>query len=215
MVTQTGIDVAPAGRSARKHQAILQAGQELFLRKGFDRTTMDEVAALARVSKQTVYKHFADKEQLFTAIIETEIDAAEDVTHDQVAALGTSDDLERDLRAFARQHVVDVTSHEVVTMRRIVIAEAERFPELARTWYSSGPGRAHEVLAEQLAQLHRRGLLEVPDPALAAQQLNWLIISIPLNEATFTGEPIAFDDADLQRYADAAIDVFLAAYRRP
>ena len=112
-----------------------------------------------------------------------------------------------------RYRHLDVTSPDVVTMRRIVIAQAERFPALARTWYASGPARAHEVLTEQLTQLHRRGLLHVPEPALAAQQLNWLIISIPLNEATFSSEPIAFDDALLRRYADSAVDVFLAAYR--
>ena len=142
------------------HLAILDSGRPLFLRRGFDRTTMDEVAALAGVSKQTVYKHFADKQSLFTALIVGEIDATERITHDHVTALGRSDDIEADLRHFARQHVRDVTAPHVVRMRRIVIAEAERLPELARTWHGR-PGRAHEALAEQIATLTRRGLLRV------------------------------------------------------
>ena len=204
---------APAGRSARKHQAILDSGRQLFLRRGFDRTTMDEVAALAGVSKQTVYKHFADKQSLFTALIVGEIDAAERITHDHVTALGRSDDVEADLRHFARQHVREVTAPHVVRMRRIVIAEAERFPELARTWYEHGPGRAHEALAEQIAALTRRGLLRVEDPSLAAQQLNWLIVSIPFNEAMFSGVDVEFDPRRLDRFADDGVAMFLSAYR--
>ena len=207
------IDTAMSGRSARKHAAILGAGQQLFLQKGFARTTMDEVAATAQVSKPTVYSHFADKESLFTAIVTAEIDSAELLTHDQVAALGDSLDIERDLRRFARRHVRDVTQPHVVRLRRMVIAEAEQFPELARAWYASGPERAHRTLAAQLEQLHRRGLLDVRDPSLAAQHLNWLIISIPLNEAMFSGESITFEQRRLQRYADEAVRVFLAAYR--
>ncbi len=59
----------PAGRSARKRQAIMEAATALFLRDGYRNTSMDQVAADAAVSKQTVYKHFADKEQLFREIV--------------------------------------------------------------------------------------------------------------------------------------------------
>ena len=205
------MDAEGSTRSERKHRAILTAGQELFLGKGFDRTTMDEVAARAQVSKQTVYKHFADKEQLFTAIIAAEIAAAEEITRDDVAALGASVEIERDLRRFARQHIRDVVRPEIVTMRRIVIGEADRFPELARSWYEAGPARAHHLLAEQLAVLHDRKVLDVRDPMIAAQQLNWLIIASPLHEAMF-GVPIVHDDESMDRVADEAVRVFLAAY---
>ncbi|HEY6478067.1 MAG TPA: helix-turn-helix domain-containing protein, partial [Polyangia bacterium] len=58
---------AETGRSARKRQAIMEAATTLFLRDGYRNTSMDQVAADAAVSKQTVYKQFADKEQLFRA----------------------------------------------------------------------------------------------------------------------------------------------------
>jgi AcrR family transcriptional regulator len=54
------------GRSARKRSAILEAATTVFLDNGYLGTSMDEIAALARVSKQTVYKHFADKERLLS-----------------------------------------------------------------------------------------------------------------------------------------------------
>jgi TetR/AcrR family transcriptional regulator, mexJK operon transcriptional repressor len=200
------------GRSARKRRAIMAAARTLFLGRGYGGTSMDEVAALAAVSKQTVYKHFVDKERLFTAIITGDISATEALTHAMVTALPDTDDLEGDLRQFARRHIVAVTQPHLIQLRRIMIAEAERFPELARTWYASGPERAHATLAEQLHALARRGLLRVDDPLLAAQHLNWLILSIPLNKAMFHGSDIEFTPGELERYADEGVRVFLAAY---
>jgi TetR/AcrR family transcriptional repressor of mexJK operon len=203
---------ADEGRSARKHRAITDAARTVFLRKGYGGASMDEVAALAAVSKQTVYKHFADKQRLFTAIITGDIDATESLTHTMVAALSESEDVERDLRAFARRHVAEVTQPHLIRLRRIIIAEAERFPELARTWYANGPERAHATLAEQFGALERRGLLRLDDPLLAAQHFNWLVLSIPLNKAMFDGGDTEFAPGELDRCADEGVRVFLAAY---
>jgi len=202
----------PTGRTARKRRAILDAAQSTFLSKGYDGTTMDEIATRAAVSKQTVYKQFVDKQQLFAAIVTGEIAAAETSTHDIVESLGSSDDLEADLRRFARRHIVDVTQPHLLQLRRIVIAEAERFPDLARTWHEAGPERAHANLAIQLERLAERGLLVADDALLAAQHLNWLIIAIPLNTANFFGNNTAFTHKQLHRYADEGVRVFLAAY---
>mgnify|MGYP006392031535 CR=1 FL=1 len=60
---------AESGRSARKHRAIMEAATTVFLRSGYLGTSMDEIAALAEVSKQTVYKHFGSKEQLFVELV--------------------------------------------------------------------------------------------------------------------------------------------------
>jgi len=206
---------AESGRSARKHRAIMDAARTVFLRKGYDGASMDEVAALAAVSKQTVYKHFADKKRLFTAIITGDISATETLTHGMVAALPDSEDIEKDLRQFARRHITDVTQPHLIQLRRIIIAEAERFPELAQTWYASGPERAHATLADQFHALARRGLLRVDDPLLAAQHFNWLILSIPLNKAMFHGGDTEFTPNELERYADEGVRVFLAAYGTP
>ena len=65
-------------RSARKRTAILEAATTVFLRKGYLGTSMDEIAALAAVSKQTVYKHFADKQRLFSEIVTSTVDEAGD-----------------------------------------------------------------------------------------------------------------------------------------
>jgi AcrR family transcriptional regulator len=191
----------------------VEAARTLFLANGYSGTSMDDVAARAAVSKQTVYKHFADKERLFTAIITGDIEETEGLTRSLVDALPQTQDLERDLREFARRHVVDVMQPHLVRMRRILIGEADRFPELASAWYARGPERAHTTFAAWFTALAERGLLRVPDPLLAAEHFNWLILSIPLNRAMFsdTEEPAA----RLEYYADEAVRVFLAAYAVP
>jgi TetR/AcrR family transcriptional repressor of mexJK operon len=211
----TGDGFAEPGRSARKRRAIMEAARTVFLRNGYGGASMDEVAALAAVSKQTVYKHFANKKQLFTAIITGDISATEALTHAMVAALAGSAAVEQDLRHFARRHLLDVMQPHLVQLRRVVIAEADRFPELARTWYASGPERAHASLADQFQALSGRGLLRVEDPVLAAQHFNWLILSIPLNKAMFHGSDTEFTPGELERYADEGVRVFLAAYGPP
>jgi TetR/AcrR family transcriptional regulator, mexJK operon transcriptional repressor len=201
------------GRSARKRAAILDAAHTLFLQKGYAGTSMDDVAARAAVSKQTVYKNFADKQRLFTEVITSDVGRLEDTTQARMAAMPDSTDLAADLRAFARWHLADVMQPGRLRLRRMLIGEAERFPELARAWYTSGPERSSAEFAAWFAAWDRRGLLRVPDPMLAGQHFNWLVLSIPLNKAMAyaTDEPL-FTAAELDHYADEAVRVFLAAY---
>lgn len=199
-------------RTAQRRRAILAAAREVFLEHGYPGASMDEVAARAKVSKVTVYKHFADKHRLFTAVVTGAIEEAEARTRPLVDHLAESADVEADLRTFARQHITEVTQPHLIRMRRTIIAEATRFPDLARAWHRAGPERAHATLAGQLERLARRGLLRVADPLLAAQHLNYLILSVPVNEAMFTGRDEPYPRRQLQRYADEAIRVFMAAY---
>jgi TetR/AcrR family transcriptional regulator, mexJK operon transcriptional repressor len=200
------------GRTAAKRRAIRDAAQELFLRNGYAGTSMDEVAALARVSKQTVYKQFADKAQLFTDVVTADIAEAEDHTRAMLDALPDSNDFEAALRRFARQHVTEVLQPRLIQLRRMIIGEATRFPELARTWWENGPKRGHATLAERFQRAAERGHLRLDDPLLAAQHFNWLVLSIPLNAAMFLADQTTFTTAELERVADEGVRVFLAAY---
>jgi len=199
-------------RSARKRAAILDAATTLFLRSGYLGTSMDEIAALAAVSKQTVYKHFADKERLFSAIVITMVDEATDPTYDEVLNLRDSGDVGADLRDLARRLLARVLQPQLMQLRRLVIAEASRFPELGRIFYERGPGRTIAALAEAFARLAERRVLALEDPGLAAAHFNWLIMSIPLSQAMLQGLDAPPAAADLDRYADTGVRVFLAAY---
>ena len=199
-------------RSVRKHNAILDAATTVFLRNGYLGTSMDEIAALARVSKQTVYKHFADKDSLFSEIVLAAVDAAADPVLADASALAASDDLEADLRAFARGQLEQVTRRRLLQLRRLVIGEANRFPELGRAFFERGGGRSAEALAAAFARLTERGLLRAADPELAAAHFNLLVIGAPVNRAMLLGDDAIPTAAELDRHAEGGVRAFLAAY---
>lgn len=213
--TPTAAAVGDQPRSARKRSAILEAATTLFLRNGYLGTSMDEIAARAAVSKQTVYKAFADKESLFSEIVIGAVNEAADPVHASVIALEDSGDVEADLRGFARQLVRQVMQPRILQLRRLVIGEAGRFPELGRTFYEQGPGRTIAALVTVFERLAERGVLQLDDPPLAAAHFNWLVMSIPLNRAMLLGEDEPPASADLDRWADAGVRAFLAAYGLP
>jgi TetR/AcrR family transcriptional regulator, mexJK operon transcriptional repressor len=202
-------------RSARKRGAILGAATTLFLRNGYRGTSMDEIAALASVSKQTVYKHFADKESLFSEIVTGTVSEISDPVHEEVLKLEDSGDVEADLRGLARELLRMVMQPRILQLRRLVIGEAGRFPELGRAFYEQGPGRTIAALATVFERLAERRVLQLDDPRLAAAHFNWLVMSSPLNRAMFLGEDQPPARAELNRYADAGVRAFLAAYGQP
>jgi TetR/AcrR family transcriptional regulator, mexJK operon transcriptional repressor len=199
-------------RSGRKRMAIMEAATTLFLRNGYQGTSMDEIAALAAVSKQTVYKQFADKERLFSDIILGIAERAEEFVPVVTRTLQDIDDLEKGLIALARRYVAFVLQPSVLQLRRLIIGEAGRFPELARAYYRRAPERTVAALAASLRQLAERRLLRLDDPLLAANHFAFLVLSVPLDRAMFCGDQAPTDAADLDRYADAGVRVFLAAY---
>jgi AcrR family transcriptional regulator len=199
-------------RSARKRRVIRDAAASAFLSNGYLGTSMDEIAALARVSKQTVYKHFADKERLFSEIVTATVDEIADPNTDEVLNLRDTGNVERDLRRFARRQLRAVMEPRLLALRRLVIGESGRFPELGRLFYDRGPGRTIDALTTMFERLASRGVLELDDPRLAAAHFNWLVMSIPLNQAMLLGEDEPATPAELNRYADAGVRAFLAAY---
>jgi TetR/AcrR family transcriptional repressor of mexJK operon len=201
-------------RSAQKRTAILDAATTVFLNNGYLGASMDEIAALARVSKQTVYKHFADKERLFSEIVTAEVDQIANPNTDEVLKLADTGALERDLRRFARRQLRAVMEPRLLQLRRLVIGESGRFPQLGRLFYKRGPERTIDALATMFERLASQGVLELDDPRLAAAHFNWLVMSIPLNQAMLLGEDEPATSAELNRYADAGVRAFLAAHRK-
>jgi AcrR family transcriptional regulator len=199
-------------RTARKRRAILDAATTLFLAEGYLAISMDQIAAAAAVSKQTVYKQFADKESLFREIVTVTVAQVGDPVAEQVTSLRDSTDLAGGLRDLARALLAQVTQPRVMQLRRLVIGEAGRFPELGHLFYDRGPGRTIGTLAATFESLAARGALRLEDPRLAAEHFNWLVMSTPLNRVMLCGDAELPGQADLDRYADAGAGAFLAAY---
>jgi len=202
------------GRSARKHRAIVGAATSVFLSKGYSGTSMDEIATLAAVSKQTVYKHFADKDRLFAEIVRATTDQVDQVIT-LVADTPLTGDLRKDLSRLARTLLTTLMRPQLIRLRRLIISNADRFPDLGRTWYERGFERALGSMADMFQRLADQGRLQLDDPMLAAQHFAGLLLWIPMNRVMFCGDSQRSTEAELHRYADAAVDAFIAAYRPP
>ncbi|WP_375486461.1 TetR/AcrR family transcriptional regulator [uncultured Mycobacterium sp.] len=200
-------------RTERKRQTILAAGQELFLSQGFQGTSVDQIAARAQVSKQTVYKQFGDKQQLLFTIVSAVLDRIAGPVIERIAALAHTKDLESDLVELAVDYLHAVLAEPVVQLRRLVIAEANRLPELADVYYQRAPARTLSVLADTFGHLNERGLLDVPVKGSAAEHFAFLVVGKPLDHALFYGGSHTLARIEPRDHARAAARVFLAAYR--
>jgi TetR/AcrR family transcriptional regulator, mexJK operon transcriptional repressor len=207
-------DSGRSDRSDRRRQAIIRAATEVFLRHGYVGATTDEVAARASVSKQTLYKHFADKQRLFAEVIlDATVTLADELADSAVVTLDGARDVHDALRQFAGRFVAGLLAPDVVRLRRLVIAEADRFPDVARAWFERGFEQMLGTLGAALQRLADRGLLRrVEDPRLAAYQFAALVMYQPMNQVMFAGTDAVPDAEELDRIVDGGVRVFLAHY---
>ncbi|MGV8988479.1 MAG: TetR/AcrR family transcriptional regulator [Cypionkella sp.] len=188
-----------------KERRILDAALRVFSATGYAGALMDAIAAEADVSKPTLYQYFGSKEQLFAAMMLQKRDEMLEVFEHPSA------DMVGDLHAFAWHYADMVMKPELLSLARLIIGEAQRFPEIGRAYQASGPDR---VLSGMMAYLEARraeGRLVFDEAELAAQDLWGLILSAPRTQALY--QP---DDppkrADLTRYIHNGLRVFLKAY---
>jgi TetR/AcrR family transcriptional regulator, mexJK operon transcriptional repressor len=196
-----------AGRMA-SGAAIRDAAAALFLARGYQGTSMDDIAAAAHVSKQTIYTHFSDKESLLASLVLANSDRVEGFLGTMISVVRDAASPEEGLRALAQLYLRFVIRPEVLRMRRLVLAEAGRFPELARTYYERVPQRVYATLAGIFTELAQEGRLELDDADRAAQHFAWLVLGEPLDRGMFCDSSSMVTDET----ADAAVRVFLAAY---
>lgn len=203
-------------RMTRKRQSILAAATELFLQRGFLATNMDEVAATAGVSKQTVYAHFGTKEALFLDVVTGMTGVAGDELQEQVADPVDGRPIEAFLLDFAEQQLAIVMTPRLMQLRRLVIGEAERFPELGKRLHAKGPGRSIGRLSKALAHYSETGEVAAGDLRSAASFFNWLVMGEPVNDAMLLGDEAIPDLDALRSHARESVRIFLSAYgRRP
>lgn len=197
-----------ANREARR-DAILDVASGWFLEHGYAATTMSAIAAALGGSKGTLWSYFPSKEQLFAAVVER---VAQGFRSQLTLLLNPDDDIGVALARFCRQFLRKVTSPEAVALHRLVVAEANRFPQLGRIFYDLAPVPTQQLLADYIASAMESGRLRPDDPLSAAQQLlamcvftsqQRLLIGV-LQE--MTPELI---EADVGR----AVPMFLRAYR--
>ena len=169
---------------------MLDAARTLFLRQGYAGTTMEEIAALAGLTKRTVYNNYADKEALFTQIFVDVIAYAEEFARglrEEFAVGVTAANLRTTLDDLARRLALGIMRPEVIALRRLLIGEAREFPALAAEYFDRAPGQVLEALASGFEHLGQEGLMRVADARVAAAQFAYLVVGEPLDRAVLVG----------------------------
>jgi TetR/AcrR family transcriptional repressor of mexJK operon len=175
---------------------------------------MEDIASAAAVSKQTVYKHFSDKQTLFREVALGSVGRAGGAFQAEVAAIAEAIDVPAALQELARSYIDVVMNPVLLRRRQLVLREAGRFPDLARRYHESGPRRTIDVLTSAFARLAERGELVIEDSRVAATQFAFLVVGEPLDTAMFRGVSSRRTRRQLHLLADAGVEVFLAAYGR-
>jgi TetR/AcrR family transcriptional repressor of mexJK operon len=195
--------------SPEKRAQILDGAATVFAADGYEGASMARIAAVAGVSKGTLYNHFDSKAALFTAYVGGKCDhylahVFDSADHDGDPAVV--------LRGIGKRMVQMMLSDVGMAIYRVVIAEAAKFPELARGFFDKGPARAIGFMAGWLAEETRRGRLAVPDPAFAAEQFFNLCqtrLVIRRKLAMLPDPP----ESEIDAVVEAAIAMFLRTYR--
>jgi AcrR family transcriptional regulator len=151
-----------AAVAATKRGQIVRSARGLFLRDGYARATMTDVATEAKVSIATLYRHFASKDALFAAVVE---DQAERFAE----ALGALELPQRCVRtglsAFARAYANLLSEEESIALARLIIAEAAGFPQIAARFLAAIKGPVFHRLAEYISSAIASGGLRRHDVA--------------------------------------------------
>lgn len=198
------------GRPSRgeppRTEAILAAALEVFLREGYGAASVDAIVKRAGVSKATVYRHFADKDALLEAALESSAAEAWGRANPAELLRGAPGEA---LRAFGTAIMAALGRPSSVRFFRLVIAEAERFPALSRSFYETITAPAVGALSAWLGERQAKGELAVADLELAALQFLGLF-----KEALFWPRVMGArrPDADTDEVIAAAVEVFLAAH---
>ena len=140
-------------KSEQKRLSILTAAIELFCQHGFPHTSMDEVAKIAGVSKQTVYSHFGSKDDLFVAAIKSKC-----LSHQlSDSLLIDPKEPEQCVMDFAIKFGEMIVSPEAIKVYRACIAQSESHPELSKMFYSAGPKHIFEMLSQYFQMVEKEG----------------------------------------------------------
>jgi len=200
-----------ATRRGRKHDQVIAGARRVFLRDGYSRASVDEIAREAAVSKATLYSYFEDKEKLFTEVIQQECGRQADAAIELIDFNAPAPEV---LRTGAR-HMVDFLLSEFgQRVFRICVAEAERFPDIARAFYESGPAHVRTRVIAFLETAIARGELEIDDVSLAADQFAELCKADLFMKVVF-GIRSEFTEAEITRTIEGAVRTFMARYAAP
>ena len=200
-------------RVIRSRRAAVDAARKLFLEKGYAGTTMDEIAALAGLTKRTLYNNFRSKDALFSQIVSDVIGFADEFAlrlRNEFGVKMTATNLHSAFDELGCQLAIAIIRPEVIALRRLLVGEVRGFPDLAPNYFDRAPGKVIDALAARFAALDEGGLLSVADPHRAGAQFAYLVVGELLDRAILVGRIPPRDE--ILDCARDGVETFLARY---
>lgn len=190
-------------------QLILTAAQKLFLRHGFDETSLEMIISEAGGSRRSIYNEFGNKQGLLMAVIHQQVV----IQTGTIASIKTLELAPRDaLKEMCFRFVKGMLSDTLVSLFRLVIQVVPKLPEVGALIYEKGPLKGMKPLTEYLMQLDEKGILKIEDPLYATQMLIEMVKGrLHLKILLIPQEKIS--DEEIHHHVDKAVDLFLKAYQ--
>ena len=198
-------------RQGRKVAQVLEGARAIFTRDGFEGASVDEIAREAGVSKATLYSYFPDKRLLFMEVAKLECGRQADVACERMGLSGPPEDVLYDAASRLTRFFISPFGRQVY---RMCVSESDRFPELGREFYASGPMMLRKMLVQYLREAVARGQLVIDDLELAADQFPELC-KASIHAPLVLGIKTEFTDAELDRVIRGAVATFMARYGAP
>lgn len=195
-------------KRGRKFDQVLAGARQVFLCDGFEGASVDEIARAAGVSKATLYSYFPDKRMLFMEVARTECARQ---AEQAVDTIDMDAGVAQVLQNIGAEIVAFITSRFGKRIFRTCVGESDRFPELGREFYESGPKLVRDRIVAYFEVAVGRGELQIDDLTLAADQFHELCKADLFPRVVFNVNE-EFTDAERKRVVDGAVAMFLARY---
>ena len=196
-------------RTGRKFDQVLEGAREVFLASGFEGASVDDIARAAGVSKATLYSYFPDKRLLFMEVARLECQRQAEASLQMIDTTAPPREV---LKMAATRMLGFMLSDFGQRVFRICVAEADRFPDLGRQFYETGPRMVRERIKDYLRDAAARGEVRIDDYDLAADQFAELC-KASLHTRLLLGIKSCVTDEEIDRVIRGAVEMFLARYR--
>lgn len=193
-----------------KSLSVLKAATSVFLKHGFSAATTDMIQREAKVSKATVYACFPNKEALFAAVIERECAAMAETVRTIRPAPG---DIAKTLTDLGLSYLQIVLSPTGLALFRVVVADAPRFPQLARRFYLAGPKVIAAMVADRLTLAAQAGEINIQSIGVEVAAAHFVSLLRGEGQLECLIHPDAHPSAEqLDRWVRLAVITFLGAF---
>lgn len=193
--------------SSKKREAIIDAALKTFLKYGYGATTIDEIVKIAGGSKATVYKHFKDKDDLFNTVADRLVKKGP-----ILRMIDVEEDPSIALVVYAESRLKAIFFEQHTFFRRLVIGESGRFPNIAQSYYETGPGYSHNQLRDYFIEQGKRGTLNIDDPELAASIFQGMLIHYLYLETLYSIKG-KYSQTHLKKHAEKVVEKFMLMYQ--